>query len=344
MGGTEEIALPGSIRSHSDVIQVDEAVRIVRSITHITGTETIPLDDADGRTLAELISCPADVPGFLRSHLNGFAVLSSDTLNASPDHPCILPLTGMVRKGRGDHCTHIMGEAIRIETGGVIPSGSDAVVREEDGEVQSDSLFLKKPARSGENIIARDEDFKKGEPVYPSGWILRPQDIGVLASIGKTLVTVRKKPVIGIISTGRELISPDSIPDPGEVREVNSYLVSVFCRRQGAIPLRYGIVRDDEDTLLSLMRKATTECDAVIITGGSARDQNDVTARVIKRFGEVFSEYISFSSRKKNYYRKNQLCSGYRAAWSSICNFYGSCTGGYPSHPGFERLSLSEDL
>ncbi|PKL59561.1 MAG: molybdopterin molybdenumtransferase MoeA [Methanomicrobiales archaeon HGW-Methanomicrobiales-4] len=285
--------------SHPDTVPVEEAVRIVRSIVHSTGTETIPLDEADERTLAETILAHSDIPGFPRSTRDGYAIIAADTCRASPDNPCILTLTGEIRKGpSGTDIIH-PGQAISIQTGGVLPEGAEAVVMKEESGKCHDTLIIKKPVASGENIIRQDEDFRKNEPVYPEGWILRPQDIGVLASIGKTLVTVRKRPVIGIISTGRELVPSESVPKDGEVREVNSYLIAAFCRRQGAIPARYGIIRDDAEELRCLLMHASRECDAIIVSGGSARDHNDVTARVIRSLGEVYTESISFAPEKR---------------------------------------------
>ncbi|MFH0967461.1 MAG: gephyrin-like molybdotransferase Glp [Methanobacteriota archaeon] len=285
--------------SHPDTVPVEEAVRIVRSIAHSTGTETIPLDDAYERTLATAILAPSDIPGYTRSTRDGYAIISADTSHASPENPCILTLTGEIRKGSPETYTIHQGQAILIQTGGVLPDGADAVVMKEEGQECHDTLSIKKTVASGENIISQDEDFRKDEPVYPEGWILRPQDIGVLASIGKTLVTVRKRPVIGIISTGKELVPSESVPKKGEVREVNSYLIAAFCRRQGAIPTRYGIIRDDAEELRRLLTDASRECDAIIISGGSARDHNDVTARVIRSLGEVYTESISFAPEKR---------------------------------------------
>ncbi|HWQ65869.1 MAG TPA: gephyrin-like molybdotransferase Glp [Methanospirillum sp.] len=285
--------------TYPDTVPVEDAVRIVRSIAHTTGTETIPLDDADGRTLAETILAPSDIPGFVRASRNGYAIIAADSCHASDETPCILHLIGQIQKGVSSLHPILPGQAFTIQTGGVLPDGADTVVMEEDGEECQGMLIIRTPMASGENIIRKDEDFSKDEPVYPEGWILRAQDIGVLASIGKTLVTVRKKPVIGIISTGRELVPSESLPREGEVREVNSYLISAFCRRQGAVPARYGIIRDDAEDLQRLLLHASRECDAIIVSGGSARDHNDVTARVIRKLGEVFTESISFSPEKR---------------------------------------------
>ncbi len=293
-----EKSVPGDASSDPGTVPLEEAVRIVRSIAHKTGTETIPTDEADGRTLSESIYALADLPGFERATMDGFAIISSDTSDALTS-PCILTLTGSVTKGLSTVSAISHGQAVSIQTGGKLPDGADTIVQAENCLVQGDTITIKHPVSPGVNITRRDEDFRKGEPVYPAGWILRPQDIAVLASIGKIRVKVRKKPVIGIISTGRELVPSESIPKSGEVREVNSYLVTAFCKRQGAIPVRYGIIRDDAEELTKLIEQASQECDAIIVSGGSSRDEHDITAKVIHKLGKVYTEGISFAPEKR---------------------------------------------
>lgn len=280
-------------------VPVGEAVRIVRTKTRITGTETIPVDDADGRTLSGTIYAPWDLPGFDRATMDGYAIISADTRDANPDRPVILEPEGYAGKGLQSTGNARHGAATPIQTGGKLPEGADAVICGEECTRCESGIRITRPYLPFEHVIRRDEDFHTGEPVYPDGWILRPQDIGVLASLGKIRVRVRKQPVIGIISTGRELVPSESIPLSGEVREVNSYLISAFCRRQGAIPVRYGIIRDDPAGLSHLIHEASRECDAIIVSGGSARDEHDITAAVIHSLGEVFTEGITFAPEKR---------------------------------------------
>lgn len=284
---------------HSSTVPIEEAVQIVRTIAHKTGTETIPVDDADGRTLSETIYAFEDVPGFDRATMDGYAIIAADTEYASMQTPAHLRVIGFTRKGISENRKIESGQAMAIQTGGILPAGSDTIIIHEDCTVESDGIAINTPIHPDKNIIRRDEDYKKDEPVYPEGWILRPQDIAVLASIGKIRVKVRKKPVIGIISTGRELVPSEAIPKSGEVREVNSYLIAAFCKRQGAVPVRYGIIRDDAKELTHLIEQAAQECDAIIVSGGSARDQNDITAQVIHSLGDVFTDAISFAPEKR---------------------------------------------
>jgi molybdopterin molybdotransferase len=296
-----ELSSPGEQPSsgyYFDVVPIEEAVRIVRSIAHQTGTETIMVDDGDGRTLSEPVIAPTDIPGFDRSWRDGYAVIADDTYSAGDSSPVVLSCLGSVRMGTSSSDTITSGQCIYIPTGGQLPKGADAVVMVEYTERIGMTVFIKKPATIGDNIIRRDEDFKASDLIYPAGWILRPQDIGVLASVGKTRITVRKKPIIGIISTGTELVPAEAIPRPGEVREVNSHLIAVFCRRQGATPMKYGIIRDDPGELRKTVSRACQECDAVVISGGSSKDRNDITARIISELGEVFVHGISIAPGK----------------------------------------------
>ncbi|MFH0967460.1 MAG: gephyrin-like molybdotransferase Glp [Methanobacteriota archaeon] len=281
-----------------DVVPIEEAVRIVRSISHQTGTETIPIDNADGRTLSEPIFAPTDIPGFDRSWRDGYAIFADSTSNASETSPITLQCVGTVQMGTTSSVTVSPEHCMYIPTGGHLPTGADAVVMVEYTDRIGDTVFIKRPGVIGENIIRRDEDFKAADLIYPAGWIIRPQDIGVLASVGKTRVTVRKNPIIGIISTGTELVPAEAIPRPGEVREVNSHLISVFCHRQGATPVKYGIIRDDPTELRATISRAVEECDAVIISGGSSKDRHDITAETISILGEVFVHGISIAPGK----------------------------------------------
>lgn len=281
-----------------DVVSIDEAVRTVRSIAKQTGTETIIIDEADGRVLAESIISLENIPGFDRSWKDGYAVCASDTYSASESAPVILTLNGSISMGKTNPGQIHPGECMYIPTGGQMPEGADAVVMIEYSQQVGEKVLIKQPVVVRENVIARDEDFSAGTVIYPSGFTLRPQDIGVLAAIGKTRISVRKNPRIGIISTGVELVPAEAIPRVGEVREVNSHLISVFLKRQGAVTVRYGIIRDNMEELVRTIETASHECDAVIISGGSSKDRNDITFRAISSLGTVFIHGISIAPGK----------------------------------------------
>jgi molybdopterin molybdotransferase len=281
-----------------DVVTIDEAVRTVRSIAKQTGTETIMIDEADGRVLAESIITHEDIPGFNRSWKDGYAVIAAETYSASDSSPVILTLVGSITMGKTERGRINPGECMYIPTGGQMPDDADAVVMIEYAEQAGSKVLIKQPVIEQENVIAKDEDFSAETVIYPTGFTLRPQDIGVLAAIGRTRISVRKNPRIGVISTGIELVPAEAIPRIGEVREVNSHLISVFLRRQGAIPVRYGIIRDNMEELIRTIETASRECDAVIVSGGSSKDRNDITYRAIASLGKVFVHGISIAPGK----------------------------------------------
>ena len=282
-----------------NVVTIDEAVTIVRSIAKQTESETIAIDRADGRVLAESIDTQEDIPGFDKSWKDGYAVCASDVYSATESSPAILSFKGAVSMGKVQECEKIhSGECMYVPTGGRIPTGADAVVMIEYAEQVGEKILIYQPATLRENIIAKDEDFSCGTTIFPIGHTLRPQDIGVLAAIGKPYVSVRKSPKIGVISTGIELVPAEAKPAVGEIREVNSYLISTFLRRRGAVPVKYGIIPDDPNALMQAIEKASHECDSVIISGGSSKDRNDVTFRAIASLGTVLVHGISIAPGK----------------------------------------------
>ncbi|NLV27094.1 MAG: molybdopterin molybdotransferase MoeA [Methanomicrobiales archaeon] len=277
---------------------VKDAVTLIRSIAPDTRIETRFIDESDGYTLAAPVVCREDMPGYCRSSKDGFAVHSHDILKATFENPVRLKYNGKIRSGYSEKQRIEKGECFAITTGGPVPEGADAVVMHEHAILKGKSVEVTCPAVHGENVISKDEDAKAGEIIYPEGWVIRPQDIGVLAGFGICTVQVRAMPVIGILSTGPELVPADGRPLRGEIRETNSYLISALCRKFGAVPKRYGIAWDGSDQLSHLLMIAVAECDAVIISGGSAHDERDRTAEVISGQGKLLLSGLSISPRK----------------------------------------------
>jgi len=273
-------------------ISISDAVRIIRESTAQSEPEEISIHEADGRVLAEGIICENDIPGFNRSLMDGFAVHSCDTVSATPDSPVVLHIAGTIPMGHGKNPQHRTGKTWRVSTGGRVPEGCDAVVMHEDvgGRIDPDDenreIVLKHPITSGANLVQKGDDFKSGCEVFSKGWTIRLQDLGVLAAIGRTRVKVWRAPVVGVISTGREIISAESEPRDGEVREVNSYLISGFLRKQGVTPKIYGIIKDEPDLLSILLHQSASMCDMVIVSGGSAKSAHDITNELIAHLAD----------------------------------------------------------
>ncbi len=279
-------------------IPVDEAISAGKDLVQPVGTGNVPLEDCQGRVLAEDISSDVDIPGFSRSVVDGYALKASDTTGAGESSPAMLNYSGMVKMGSAEEITIRPGECVYIPTGGALPSGSDAVAMIEYSEAIGDQILVKKTVAPGENIIFRGEDFTAGNIVVKKGRRLSPQDTGVLAAVGRISVPVYRSPVVGVISTGNELVPVDTVPSGGQVRDVNSYMCGAFLAQRGCTPRYYGITRDDRDALRTVLARAASECDAVLISGGSSKDDRDMSADIIREAGEVRVHGIAIAPGK----------------------------------------------
>lgn len=278
---------------------IEEAVRLIKQIAPDTRIETRYIDESDGFTLGAPVYCRYDIPGFNRSTKDGYAVRAEDIREATPQNPVKLFFSGSIHNGHSPSLCLLEGSCMAIATGGALPDFSDAVVMHENASLNDSYVEISCPVFQGDNVIRKDEDAKAGEILFPEGWVLRPQDIGVLAGFGICTVQVRAMPVIGILSTGQELVPADGRPAKGEVRETNSYLISALCRKLGAIPKRYGIAWEGASDLSDMLCTCVSECDAIIISGGSAHDERDLTAEVISHHGSIYLSGLSISPRKK---------------------------------------------
>jgi molybdopterin molybdotransferase len=281
------------------VVAVAEAVRVVVKIAPARAAETVPVERAAGRVLAAPVAADTDIPGFDRSVVDGYAVRSRDTHGTNDAVPAMLQCNGNVVMGMNDRKIVVQpGECAYIPTGGVLPEGADAIVMVEYAEEAGDTILVKKPVAHGENILLHDEDFKKGETVFGPGRILTPQDAGVLAACGYAMVPVAKKPVVGIISTGNELVPVTAVPGPGQVRDANASMLAAWLFEYGCIPKLYGIVKDDHEAFEEVIARALPECDVVLLSGGSSKDERDMTAGVIAGRGKVLIHGIAIAPGK----------------------------------------------
>lgn len=191
------------------------------------------------------------------------------------------------------------GCCMAVPTGGALPEGADAVVMVEYTEDYGDgTIGILKSAAPGNNLIFKGDDVFPGKVVLPAGWQLTAQDIGALAAMGVTEVPVSQKLLVGILSTGDELVPVNEIPREGQVRDVNSAMLRALCMENGAVVKNYGIFKDDEALLSAAVDKAITECDVVLISGGSSVGMKDATCRVIESKGELLLHGIAMKPGK----------------------------------------------
>jgi len=203
--------------------------------------------------------------------------------------------------GQKPDVTASQGEAVRISTGGMLPGGTDGVAMlEYCHSLDEKTIEISRAISPLENVISPGDDFKENATVFEAGSRMRPQDIGLLAGLGISSVSVFRRPKVAIISTGDEIVPIDKNPDPGQVRDINSYTLSSFCRQTGAEPNIMGLCRDDFSQLRDLMEKSLTFADTVWVSGGSSVGTRDMTLKVLESFDnmELLVHGISISPGK----------------------------------------------
>lgn len=262
----------------------DEARRILAGFSPVIH-ETCALDEAGERVLAQDVVAQEDLPAWPRATMDGFAVRASDTFGASEAVPAFLTLAGSVPMGEVFPRPIAAGETVAIATGGVLPEGCDAVVMVEYTQAAGAEVELRRGAAAGENVMRPGDDVRRGEVIVVAGRRLRPQDIGVLAALGRVEVPVYRRPRVAILSTGNEIVPPHATPKPGQVRDVNASALAAQARRAGCDVELGGIVVDDEGAVAARAAELLARADALLLSGGSSIGARDVTDRALGRIG-----------------------------------------------------------
>jgi len=261
--------------------------------------EQVAMGDALGRVLAEDILAEEYVPGFDRSTVDGYAVIASDTFGCSDSLPAVLTLSGEILMGAAASVSLTPGSCAAVSTGGDLPEGADAVVMLEHTEDYGDGLIgILSPAAPGKNMIFKGDDVSPGDRALKAGTVVSPHDIGILSALGRCVVSVRRKVVVGVISTGDELVDPSQTPGRGQIRDVNTPMLAAAVESFGASVKSYGIFRDDEELIRKAVLKAADECGIVLISGGSSAGMRDLTARIIESEGEILLHGIAMKPGK----------------------------------------------
>ena len=271
------------------VLDRDEAERRFRAAIDQTprGSETVALDAALGRVLAADVVSPVDVPSFDRSNVDGFAVVAEDTFGASEEAPRTVML------GEEEIHTGIVpatvihpGSAVSIATGGMVPRGADAVVMIEHAEAGGRELRIARAVTAGSGVSFAGTDITAGETVLRQGQLLTSRDTGVLAAIGVAHVTVRRRPIVAILSTGDEIIAPGDPMQPAKVYDSNAQVLADAVRELGGEPRRLGIAPDDFSALRERLHHALEFADIVLLSGGTSKGAGDVSYRVVAELGD----------------------------------------------------------
>jgi molybdopterin molybdotransferase len=268
------------------VEQVKEKINLHFSDINVD-TEAINIQDALGRVAAKNIYSSVNIPDFNKSTVDGFAVVSKDTFGASESLPTFLDIIGKVSMGEATNLKVSSGKAVYVPTGGMLPMGADAMVMIEYIEnLDEITIAVYTSTAPGENIIFVGDDIKNTELLLSKGEIIKSQHIGVLAACGVKEALVYKKPTLAIISTGDEITDPFGDIKSGQVRDINTYILAAMAKEMGSEVTFKGLVKDDYDSLVNIIKEHSNKNEVVIISGGSSAGDKDYTAKAIDSLGE----------------------------------------------------------
>jgi molybdopterin molybdotransferase len=266
------------------MITVDEALDKILSHIHPLGFERVSILDALGRVIAEDIHANRNIPPLDNSAMDGYALMSEDAQKASANHPVRLEVLEELPAGFISTKRLEKGKAIRIMTGAPIPKGADTVIPVEETKKEDGSVLILKASAPDENIRKSGEDVKKGDRVISKGDMIRPAEVGMLASVGRSFVSVYQKPLVAILCTGDELVDVDGDLDEVKIISSNSYTLAAQVKDCGAIPLQLGIAKDRKAEIEEKLRQGI-RADVVISSAGVSVGDYDFVKDVMKSLG-----------------------------------------------------------
>jgi molybdopterin molybdotransferase len=270
------------------MLSVEEALEGVLSYFHTLESEEVPILEALGRVLAEDVYSDIDIPPHSNSAMDGYAVLAADTEGAGTESPKRLRVIADLAAGYVTETEVKPGTAIRIMTGAPVPPGADAVVRFEDTEQGGEWVDILTRVPVGKNIRLAGEDVRKGSLALRRGGRIRPQEVGMLAALGRKQVPVTRRPQVAILATGDEVVDIDAPLAPGKIRNSNSYSNAAQVLRCGGVPVLLGIARDQMEDLLQKIRAGLEQnVDLFLTSGGVSVGDFDVVKEVLAAEGDM---------------------------------------------------------
>ena len=290
--------------AQQNLISVEQARALLLDTIQTLDTETIPLIDAIGRISAKDQTSDIDISPFDHSAMDGFAVVASDLSAATSDVPIDLPVIAEIPAGSFYDKVLQPGMCIRIMTGAPVPEGADAVVKfevvenlENEGRAPGRVAF-RAPVKVGENIRQKGEEIRAGEVAIGAGEPISPAGVGLLASCGLSEVEVHRRPRVTVIPIGSELVGPNILPKPGQIRDGNSYAIGASVVRAGGIPLMHSIVPDDKEMLAKAILNAVEVSDFVVTSGGASNGDYDYIQQVVKEQGILYMDFVNMRPGK----------------------------------------------
>jgi molybdopterin molybdotransferase len=266
------------------MISVHDALTLILDTVSPLAGERVGLLQAVGRVLAEEIRSEREVPPFANSAMDGYAVRWEDIRDANADQPVALEILEVIQAGAVPTQAVTSGSASKIMTGAVLPAGADTVVRVEDTEEYDGRVWIKRSERPGTHIRAGGEDIHRGQLVLEKGRVLRPADIGLLASVGRSFVLVRQRPRVAILSTGNELVEVDGTLRPGQIVNSNAYTLAAAVQEAGGQPVPLEIARDTLGEIRVALNEAVRH-DVVLSTGGVSVGDFDFVKAAMDELG-----------------------------------------------------------
>lgn len=263
---------------------VAEALEHVLTGVDVLEAESVPLGEALGRVLAEPVVSAREIPPWANSSMDGYAVRAADTESASREQPVTLAVVGEVAAGRVAAREVGSGQAYRILTGAPLPPGSDAVVPQEEVTRDGTRLAIRRAVQRGAYVRPRGEDIRTGDRILEAGSVLRPAALGVLAALGLGKVSVYRRPTIAILSTGDELVQPESPLGPGQIPDSNTYTLSGLAVEAGAVPLSLGIAPDRREVLVERFRQGL-QAHVLVSSAGVSVGDRDFVREAIEALG-----------------------------------------------------------
>jgi molybdopterin molybdotransferase len=268
----------------NEPIDVAEARRLVLGRVSPLGSDSVPLREAFGRILAVDVESVEPVPGFDNSSMDGFAVRAEDTHGARAESPVSLEVVDESRAGRPASSALRQGQAIGISTGAVIPDGADAVIRIEDTSVQDGRVEIEAEVEPGKNVRRAGDDIEPGRTVLRRGTRIGAAELGVLASVGVAQATCARRPRLGVLTTGDELLEPGDATRPGGVRNSNGYTIPTLARIAGAEVVASETVKDDPDLIREAIERSLDR-ELAVICGGVSVGRHDHVKEALASLG-----------------------------------------------------------
>ena len=282
---------------HSNMLNAEKTRELIEEFKITVEKEIIDLKDGNSRILAQEIIVMVDVPPFNRSAMDGYAIIADDVSTTSESNPKYLEIVDEVGAGSISNHHLKLGEAIQIATGAQMPSGADAIIMEEDIESYNGKIKVESPVSYNNDVALIGEDLKKGEIILSEGQILGPHHLSVIASAGYKEITVFKKPDIGVIITGNELVEPSINIKPGMIINSNKYALYGVIEDSKAVSY-VKQCPDNKEELMNHVIEAVKKYDAVITTGGTAISKGDLIVGIVEELGEVRVHGVSMKPGK----------------------------------------------